>query len=540
MSLAAWRAVAIVAAACAVGRVAAEPTPFFTDKPDSIGRRCDADDEREGGEEGDPGDHRRCDDPPVTTLWQGALTLSTFVHSEVSSQGEPVAGGVTGLNSASPYQRLFADARLQLDGRHLGGGKWDMRLDTRLRLAKSGLQSGAFGGNEYEAREFYAVRGGDRADVFVGRVLVADVAAIKIDGLRLDYGVNRTWTAIGFAGLYPRRGSRSLGDDYRGVYPIAFGGGAAYRTQSAYGAVGAAGILPMGDDTVAGGKEPVRALVSSNGFWRSGKDLVIYHYGVVDLAGAGGFAVTNGSVGVNYRATRAVVLTGALHHMDTETLNVHAQTQLEDAAPLAGVIQNNIEVSRISSTALRGGASMAIGRDDRFELSGSAGLRTRPLVTLTAEGVTTTIAANKEMELFLQAVARDLWGARVALSYLRAFGVDNGNAPQTNAQAIRLVASRGFAQERGLWEGEVGQVAANDNNAGATCDPGNFPTCYGSAGARTFGATGRVYYRFKRDWFVLGSLELARERLDVASGATVTTQPGMTLITAFARVAYRF
>lgn len=529
-----WLAFAVCTSLIAFATLAhAEPSPFFTDKPEpQPDRDCDdrEDEERD----------RDCSDAPSKTLWQGALTLSTFIHSEVSTQGEPVAGGAIGLNPASPYQRMFADARLQLDGRHLGGGKWDLRVDARLRAAKSGLQSGAFGGNEIEMRELYAVRSGDRADVFVGRILVADIGGLKIDGMRVDYGISAKWTALGFAGLYPRKGSRSIGDDYPKVYPVAFGGGGAYRTKATYGAIGAGGILPMGKDLATGSTEKPRAFLSSNGFMRGGKNIVLYHYGILDVAGASGFALTNGSVGVNYRPVPKLVLTGALHHMDTETLNVQAQAQLEDAAPLAGVIQNNIEVSRISSTSIRGGASAALGKESRFELSTSMALRTRPLVTLTAEGVTATITANQEAEFFVQALDRDLFGMRVALSFLRAFGIDNGNAPQTNSQAIRLLASRAFAGDKGQWEAEMGQVTANDNNVGATCDVTNFPTCYGSAGATTFGLTGRVYYRFKQNWFVLGSLELASESLQIASGATVSQQPAMTLVTAFARLAYRF
>ncbi|MBK9070403.1 MAG: hypothetical protein IPL79_05300 [Myxococcales bacterium] len=517
----------------------AAPTVFFTDKPEPEAPDCDEsrDDDGDGG-----GDQRDddCPEAPAKTLWQGSLTLSTFIHSEVSTQGPPISGAATGLNPASPYQRVFAEARLQLDGRHLGGGAWDTRIDVRLRTARDGLQSGSFGGNEYDARELYAVRGGRRADIFVGRVLVPDIGGLKIDGLRVDYGVSAKWTALAFAGLYPRKGSRSVSDDYPGVYPIALGGGAAYRTSSAYGALGAGGVLPMGTDEATGSTEKPRVFLSSNGFYRGGKNLVIYHYGIVDVAGAGGFALTNGSVGLNYRPTPKYTLTAAIHRMNTETLNVHAQAQLEDAAPLAGVIQNNIEVSRIASTALRGGASASLGKDDRFEVSTSAGLRTRPLITQTAEGVTATITANQEAELFVQFLDRRLFGTRVSLSFMRAFGLDNGNAPQTDSQAIRLLASRDFASEKGQWEAELGQVTANDNNAGVTCDPTDFPTCYGSAGASTLGATGRVYYRFKRDWFVLGSLELARERLDVANGGTVLRQPGMTLVTAFARLAYRF
>src|SRR5262249_25121727 len=152
--------------------------------------------------------------------------------------------------------------------------------------------------------ELYVSHGGERTDVYLGRQIVLDLAATKIDGLRLDYASSQTWTYLAFAGLYPTRGSRSLDTDYpKGqdamgkpsgrVLPAAGGAGAAYRTQSAYGALGVVGIAPLSKDRATGTQEQPRVFVTTNGYWRPSSGLDLFHYVVVDFLGAGGAALTN-------------------------------------------------------------------------------------------------------------------------------------------------------------------------------------------------------------------------------------------------------
>jgi hypothetical protein len=164
------------------------------------------------------------------TLIQGSLTSTSFAYRE--SGGELANGD--GTASASPFTRLFTDLRLQTDFRHIGGGKWDARADLRGRYTAnpgqnsagnytpandSSSQSGFLGDNELEIRELWLTRSGKRTDLTFGRQFVADLAGVKFDGLRFDYASSERFTLLGFGGLYPIRGSRSVTSDYRDRSP---------------------------------------------------------------------------------------------------------------------------------------------------------------------------------------------------------------------------------------------------------------------------------------------------------------------------------
>ena len=150
------------------------------------------------------------------TLVQGSLASSSFAYRE--------SGGAYGEdegNSGSRLSRYFTDLRLQTDFRHIGGGKWEARIDGRSRFVNSpdpaprmfgsagsdvNVQSGFLGKNEYEVREAWIVRSGKRSDVFLGRQFVTDLAAVKFDGMRIDYASSEQLTLLTFGGLFPIRG----------------------------------------------------------------------------------------------------------------------------------------------------------------------------------------------------------------------------------------------------------------------------------------------------------------------------------------------
>jgi hypothetical protein len=495
------------------------------------------------------------------TLWQGSLTSTSFVHREVAGATNV---GAAVIENAAP-SRLFTDLRAQLDARHIRGRAWDARLDARVRVANTlpdvpggpaapRPQSGSLSKDEYELRELYVVRGSVRTDLYVGRQTVLDVAAIKIDGVRLDYAKNARWTYLGFVGLYPQRGSRSITTDYprrvdamreptgKRVTPVTGGVGGAYRTERTYGAIGVAGIAPLGDDLDTGTLESPRLLVTSNGYWRQSPQLDVYHYGVVDVIGAGGFALTNVSAGVNYRPQPRLHVGAALHRVDTETLNVQAQTALEDPdARDVGVIQNNVKVMRIASDSARTSLSAALGKTMRWELSVAGAVRRRPEIRLEADdpGLDQTIAGAQAGEVSFQAVDRRFYGGlRVVGSFARIFGIGT-NAARSASSIYRVTASRELAGGRGEWEASVGYLASLDENR-ATCTTADLASCYGTAEVRTVSASATAFYRLKRDWFVMGTLEAARQRLTTLEGGVPVDNPAILGTTAFLRIAYRF
>ena len=508
------------------------------------------------------------DDSTVdTTLWQGSLTSTSFLHRETAGVAQPLtqSGGVVGTENATDFERLFTDLRAQLDGRHISGGAWDFRFDGRIRYVPLvtgkdqwitfSPQSGTFGGNEYDLRELYVTHGGERTDVTIGRQYVLDLAAVKIDGLRLDYASSETWTYLAFAGLYPVRGSRSVETDYPTgvdmagnptgrVMPAAGGAGAAYRTQQAYGALGVVGIVPLSRDRVTGGEEEPRAFVTSNGYWRPSIDLDLYHYAVVDFAGAAGAVLTNLSVGANWKPVPHLHLTAQVNSWDTETLNVQAQTQLNDPTQqLVGVVNNEIAVSRIASRSARAGLSVALGPSERYEISTAAELRERPDLSLSTGmgNPAITLKAAQSAELMLQATdRRSFGGMRLSLFALTSFGVGSANLDRTSTTVIRASAQKSFADDKGEWEADLGYSASKDDDIGVTCTSATIGTCWGASKVSTTSIDGFAMYRLADAWLGLASLELADQSLQTSDGPTLVSQPGIIEITALLRLSYRF
>jgi hypothetical protein len=114
------------------------------------------------------------------------------------------------------------------------------------------------GANEYELRELWLYRSGKRSDIFFGRQYVPDLGGMKFDGLRVDYAKSSKLTLIGFGGLMPVRGSRSVTTDYMkledaqgnpaGRFVATGGFGGAYRTLASYGSLGAVTQVPLKGD----------------------------------------------------------------------------------------------------------------------------------------------------------------------------------------------------------------------------------------------------------------------------------------------------
>jgi hypothetical protein len=499
------------------------------------------------------------------TLWQGSLTSTSFIYTESADASEPLTGGAVGAEQASPYARYFTDLRAQIDGKHLFGGRWDVRLDGRVRVARPPeegalvsqpqpirTQSGTFGDNEYELRELYVVRGGESSDLFVGRQQVLDLAAIKIDGVRLVYSLGKRWNAFALAGLYPARSSRSLDSDYVGVdattgasvavYPVAAGAGAAYRTQQAYGSVGVGGILPLGDDIVTGDAETTRVFATAQGYTRLGQKLDAYHYLVVDFAGADGFAITNGSVGLDWNPQPRLHVTGAFHRVDTETLNVQAQALLEDPNPVEGLVQNNVQVLRIASDQARLGVSAALGQQQRFELSVQGALRRRGDIEVPSGAMaTTTIPAAQGGEVTFQAVdRRSILGLRLTGSVGRFFPIGDVSYHKAESLMARLAVAREFAGGRGEWELEAGYLYTQDQERDTACATPMVLTCYGSAKLGAPSAGGLLFYRFATDWYGFASAWASTQSLTINDAGTDESQPAILTLSGLLRIAYRF
>jgi hypothetical protein len=482
------------------------------------------------------------------TLVQGSLASSSMYYAEGGGNYPVVtAGADTGAD------RMFTELRLQTDFRHISGGKWDGRFDGRLRFVNTPaserpeanyIQSGFDGQNEYDIRELWIVRNGVRSDVFLGRQYIPDLGGLKIDGVRVDYAKSNELTIIGFGGLYPLRGSRSLSTDYialkvpgsldpAGKYVGAAGAGGAYRTVQAYGSLGGVALVPIST------KEQARFYVTSSGYYRAGSKLDFYHFALIDLVGSGGFQLTNLSAGINGKPSERLRLTASVNHVDTETLAIQAGAFLN---PIDGgtptVVQNETYIRRLATDEARGGVSAGLGQSQRFQISTAISLRERPsFQVVTAGKMPLDIDDASSVEVWGSIVDRhSIKDARIGIEASQSFGI--GKTPYQRNEAFY---GRGFVGHQvkdgqGEFTAAVSYLAITDAQKTSTCADVN--TCFGAATSTILSLDGEVYYRLNSNWFAMGMLSLSRNNSKLAGA--MTSDPTITGLTGFLRIAYRF
>lgn len=507
------------------------------------------------------------------TLVQGSLTSTSFAYRETGGTLAATPNQAGAVPSASGFSRLFTDLRLQTDFRHIATSRWDARVDVRGRVVndpgtttggftpqtQNTSQSGFLGKNELEIKELWLVRNGARSDVFFGRQFVPDLGGVKIDGLRVDYASSAKFTLLGFGGLYPIRGSRSIETDYQpllsnpaangtrdpaGRFTGAGGFGAAYRTLDAYGSFGGVVLAPLSS-------ESPRIFGTSSGYWRYGTKLDFYHFVVLDLLGSS-TGLTNLSAGVNWKPDQRLRGTLSFNRVDTETLNVQAQAFLSNPDPNANVIQNEAYIQRIATNEGRASLSAGLGELQRFQITAAVAYRYRGAVTLTAPAqldaagnpvmaATFPLPAAQSVEVYGAITdRRSIKDLRLGIDGSRIFGVGSSTYQRTSSTTLRASAAHDLADGRGEWEGEVAYNSTKDDSAGKTCSVTDLVSCSGAAQSSIVSLGGNVYYRFNRDWFVMGSLFLNITSITHVDMATPVADPAVVGLTGFLRIAYRF
>jgi hypothetical protein len=410
------------------------------------------------------------------------------------------------------------------------------------------VQSGYNGQDEAEIREAWLVRRGERTDVFLGRQFVADLGAVKIDGARVDYAASDTLTYLGFLGLYPVRGSRSLDTDYpalrnddfsaAGRFVTAAGAGVAYRGVTAYGSLGAVTEAPLAT------KETPRVFVTANGYERFGPQLDAYHFAILDLVGSQGFQLTNLSAGLNYKPSPRLRVTTSLNVVDTETLAVQAGAFFGQPDTGTSVVQNEAFLQRIATVQARGGVSAGLGPAQRFELSANVAARYRPSFTITPpNGTPLSFDQASSVEVYGAFTdRRSVAGLRLGLDASRTFGVSTVSYSRNESLGARVFASHAIGTA-GEWEAEVGYAFVQDKGLVNCMDA---VSCYGTSRVAIVSAGGTLYYRFNRDWFGLASAYVSTTTSQHVDPGTQTgtpmlvSDPQIEGLTAFLRVAYRF
>ncbi|MGE0550144.1 MAG: hypothetical protein AB7O24_26005 [Kofleriaceae bacterium] len=521
------------------------------------------------------------------TLIQGSLSSSTMFFTERGGyypNTTPIGGPtLLGTNSAR-YNRMFTELRLQTDFRHISASKWNARADVRARVVNSPgdssidstdptrVQSGFNGTNEYELRELWLHRSGTRTDFYFGRQFISDLGAIRFDGLRFDYAKSKKLTIVGFGGLYPVRGSRSITTDYlplkdiegnpAGRFVGTGGLGVAYRTENAYGSIGGATLVPFA------GESP-RVFVTSTGYYRNAPTFDVYHFVLLDLLSSGSqdqtrFGITNVSVGINYHPNPRLRINGAVNRIDVDTLNVQAAAFLDKADDSNGTgqtaVQNETFFRRLATNEARASVSAGLGQAQRFEVTAGGAFRMRDGVRLFAPGapgmaptVTATLDPTKGVEVFAGVVdRRSLFGLRIGADVSRMFAI---GIPfqRSEVLVVRGLAGREIAKGRGEWEAEVSYAGTVDRSVGIQCFPDPMdPTnrdyanqCLGASQGNLLSVGGTFYYRINRDWFAMATAHVSRQTLvfanpQVIGGLMPINDPTVTGMLGYLRVAYRF
>jgi len=477
------------------------------------------------------------------------LTLSTFLFRETGADAPAIVDQGAALGNASPVRRTFGDLRAELSA----GG---LVLDGRVRQTTSErYQAGASSGGEYEIRTLDYRLGSPTTFVTIGRQFVDAVGATRVDGAALTHKLTGGVAATVFAGAYPQLGSRSLDTDYvharngdgsEGalLIPLTGGLGIAYQTPDYHGDLGAAAVYVAQDVLDAPASEKSRVFTTSSGYWRIAAPLDVYHFALLDVAGGGGFHLTNGSLGVDARPAAAVQLTASLHHVSTDVLQITARNLLSDPDPtMIGVVQNNLAVIRVSQDVARGAASLALA-EQRFELSASGGIHRRPAVSVPL-GDGTAFAfpeARSADATFAILDRRSLAGLRAQLSATLTVPVGSTPGSRTRGTLVRMSASRTFAQQRGQIEADVmaerfRDVAASTGMCMTSLDAF---ACYGTSSTVAAQAGALASWRIGREWLLLADLHAGYRDVRSASIAGPIAWPHVYSLTSFLRIQWRY
>jgi hypothetical protein len=477
------------------------------------------------------------------------LTLSTFLFRETGADAPAIVDQGATLQNASPVRRYFGDLRAEL----AAGG---LALDARVRQTTSErYQAGASGGGEYEIRTLDYRLGTAATSVTIGRQFVDAVGATRIDGVAVTRRLTGGIAATVFGGAYPELGSRSLDTDYVRVrnadgsdgsllVPISGGLGVAYQAPGYHGDLGAAAVYVAQDVPGATAAEKSRVFTTSNGYWRLGAPLDVYHFAVLDVAGASGVNLTNGSVGIDARPMADVQLTASVHHVSTDILQIAARNLLSDPDPSAiGVVQNNLAVIRISQDVARAAASLALA-DQRFELSASGGVHRRPQVNVALADGSGAVAfpeAKSADATFAILDRRSLGGVRAQLSGSLTFPVGSGGTNRARGSLARLSASRTFSQQRGQIEADVmaERFRDVDSSAGMCMTSLDAFACYGTSTTIAAQTGALASWRIGREWLVIADVHAGYRDVRSTSIAGPFTWPKVYSITSFIRLQWR-
>lgn len=314
-------------------------------------------------------------------------------------------GGGVGQVS-TPYELGYGDLRATIDGRRLPGN-FDLHLDGRVRItgiysidaATQGADQitarGYLGGREYELRSAWVRRRGVDWDFGLGRMIVTEADALRIDGARLWWRVAKHWDTSLYAGAYSNPYSRSVTTDYSGGFAFAGGLDTTYTYDKIWGSVSVNGAYLGGNDdggpvvinadgTFAPPKtkrETPRTWITWTDFLRIASWFDVFTDLVVDATGSGGAQLTRLDALATIRAGSHLTLRAGYDHLSSFAIEMWLTKLVADRTQqIANTIENNLTIERTSRDEGRGQADLAFGK---FSIDGEGRIRKRALVSLT-------------------------------------------------------------------------------------------------------------------------------------------------------------
>jgi hypothetical protein len=428
---------------------------------------------------------------PARADVEGRLSLTGMILSE--SQDTGAANPSDAANTLLGY----SDLRAVLAGRNLAGGA-EFFGDFRLRLSGDFSQADAITGNlpsvvtrgydgqrEYDLRQAWIGRRGDKIDLAFGRIVEREADALRIDGARLTWRFAPGWRASVFGGLFPNPFSRSLTDDYVSATALAGAVGASvqYDYPRLWGSASVVGTLLGGPDdggpilpTSPNGlseKEAARVYLTWTNFVRFTSWLDLFHDFVFDVAGSGGAQVTRADLSLNGHFSRLHVAAGYGHYSSL-AVEMYLLNLLADRRTfLPGTIENNLIVQRTARD--EGRLRADVNPIGHLNVYGDARLRRRALVSPTDDPNFASVQPSTAWDLTLGLRSLgDLKGLRLGAAFTeitdfraetRLVSVDAGRDFLDGKAAIDL----GF-----VWEG------VHDNGAGMSCVSPLDAGCFGA------------------------------------------------------------
>jgi hypothetical protein len=474
------------------------------------------------------------------------LTLSTFLYREAGADAAPIVDQGAPLQNASSARRYFGDMRAELTSKALA-------FDGRVRQTGSArAQSGALGGDEYDLRTLaYRIDGG-ATRLTIGRQHVDAVGATKVDGAAVSRSLGRSLAATLFGGFSPDVGSRSVTTDYgrapetgSRLVPLIGGLGVSYRAPDYHGDAGIA-VVHVGQEVPgATSTERSRVVAASNGYWRVGAPLSVFHIALVDVAGNGGANLTTGSLGVTAQLADALQLTGTIHHVGTDLFQLAARDALAEPDPSAmGIVQNDVALVRVSQDAVRAAASLALAAR-RFELALSGSARRRGGVSIAladGSGAVAFAPASSADVTFGILDRRSIGGLRLAVSGTLLIPVGNDAPNRARGKIVRAAASRTVGAQRGELELDVMAERLRDATGASGMCTGSFDAlaCFGTSRTTAVQAGGLASWRAGREWLLIADAHVGYQDVDSRSLAGPIAWPRVWSLTTFIRVQWRY